>query len=139
MNPLEVTCALIEHNGALLAAQRSGSMHLPGKWEFPGGKLRPGESLEECLKREILEELGLYVETHCALQPVEHRYPDKHIRLHPFICSITGGTLVPTEHQQVRFFAPDEIESLDWALADLPVLNQWFRFRSMNGELPTPA
>lgn len=139
MHPIHVTCAIIEHNSSVLAAQRSSSMHLPGKWEFPGGKQRPGEALDQCLVREILEELGLDIQVQVALQPVEHQYPDKHIVLYPFVCSISGGTLRPAEHQSVRFFAPDQLPALDWAAADIPVLEQWFKFRRDNGELPTLA
>jgi len=139
MQPIHVTCAIIEDQGRILAAQRSAQMHLPHKWEFPGGKVRDGESLEACLVREIQEELGLDVEVLVALEPVEHRYPDKHIILYPFVCRVEGGRVTPTEHERVEFFAVPQLESLDWAEADLPVLAQWLLFHRNNGLLPTRA
>ncbi len=139
MQPIHVTCAIIEHNGRVLAAQRSAQMHLPGKWEFPGGKVRIDETLEACLVREIQEELGLDISVLQALEPVEHRYADKHIVLHPFVCSLAGGTLRVAEHQQVQFLPPPELAHLDWAAADIPVLQQWARFHHQNGELPSIA
>lgn len=139
MQPIHVTCAIIEDQGRVLAAQRSASMHLPHKWEFPGGKVRTGETLEECLVREIQEELGLDITVLVALQVVEHRYPDKHILLYPFVCRIDGGTLLPAEHERVEFFPVPQLQALDWAEADRPVLAQWLRFHTTNGELPTRA
>src|SRR5690606_11662054 len=97
---LHVTCAIIEHDNKILICQRSASMKLPLKWEFPGGKVETGESKEDCLKREIREELGLEIEVGAELNVVEHRYPEFSLRLYPFLCTWIGGSLVIAEHAQ---------------------------------------
>jgi 8-oxo-dGTP diphosphatase len=119
---LQVSCAIIERAGLVLAAQRSQSMSHPGKWEFPGGKIIPGESPAACLRREIREELGLEVETGLQLPPSTHRYPALTVTLHPFVCTITAGKPFLHEHAAITWLPPAELASLDWAEADLPVL-----------------
>ena len=122
-NPMtEVTCAVVVEGGLVLATQRSGQMEHPLKWEFPGGKLRAGESPESCIVREIREELGLEVEVLWALTPVVHRYHAKQVRLIPFVCSVKGGTLTLREHRAFRWMAPGEMEVLDWLEADVEVV-----------------
>ena len=76
MKHIHVTCAIIEQHGFILAAQRSATMSLPLKWEFPGGKIDPGETAEECLQRELLEELELHVCLAKRLPNSTHHYPD---------------------------------------------------------------
>lgn len=88
-----VTCAIIEHHNKILICQRSKRMKLPLKWEFPGGKVEIGESKEDCLKREIQEELGLEVEIGSALTMVEHNDPEFSLCLYPFLCKWTGVRL----------------------------------------------
>lgn len=126
---LEVACAILEHDGKVLAAQRSATMRLPLKWEFPGGKLHPGESAAACLVREVEEELGVVIEVLRALPPCEHRYPDFAVRLHPFVCRYDGGALTLHEHCAVRWLAPEELLSLDWAAADIPVIRSYLQQR----------
>ena len=122
---LHVACALIERDGFLLAVQRSSSMSLPLKWEFPGGKIEPGESPAECLRREILEELALEVEVGEALACVAHDYPEFSVVLYPLRCRIAAGEPTLAEHAAARWLAPAELGSVDWAAADLPVLESW--------------
>lgn len=121
---IEVTCAIIVQAAKVLAAQRSGSMDLPGQWEFPGGKIEPGETAEACIVREIKEELGLDIRVQSSLTPVEHHYPSKSIRLIPFVCEVVGGELVVLEHARVAFFKKEELMGLNWAAADLVLLEQ---------------
>lgn len=119
---IRVSCAIIEHNGQVLAAQRSGIMSLPLKWEFPGGKIDPGESPQECLRRELIEEMGIGIRVGKGLPPSTHHYPTFTVTLHPFICAIESGEIVLHEHAAIAWLRPEELQGLDWAEADLPVL-----------------
>jgi 8-oxo-dGTP diphosphatase len=127
-NHLHVTCAIIEQDGYVLAAQRSHTMDMPLKWEFPGGKIKPAETPENCLHREIAEELAIKVAVHQALAEVTHAYPDFTITLYPFVCTITSGTITLREHAAVTWLPREDLASLDWAAADRPVLEAYFRF-----------
>jgi len=122
MKHLHVTCAIIERDGLVLTAQRSSAMSLPLKWEFPGGKIDPGESPEACLRREILEELGIHVTIGQGLPTSTHHYPKLSITLYPFVCTINSGDIVLYEHAAIDWLPPDLLHTLDWAEADLPVL-----------------
>lgn len=124
---LHVTCAIIEHHGRVLAAQRSASMGMPCKWEFPGGKIQPGESLEECLQREIREELAVEISLAGPLSPATHAYPSLTVTLYPFICSIIDGEIELLEHSAALWLPPEKLPTLDWAEADLPVLTAYLR------------
>jgi 8-oxo-dGTP diphosphatase len=119
---LQVACAIIEHDGLVLAAQRSDSMSLPLKWEFPGGKIHDGERPEECLARELFEELGVTVSVCEPLPPTTHHYPDFTVTLHPFRCVIDSGEITLHEHAAIRWLQPDRLAELDWAEADLPII-----------------
>ena len=128
---LHVTCALIERDGLVLAAQRSGTMRLPWKWEFPGGKQEAGETLEECIVREIKEELNLEVRITAALTAQTHiNQKGMEICLHPFLCLITGGTLHLDEHARVQWLPPHKLPALDWSAADLPVVEEYRSIRA---------
>jgi 8-oxo-dGTP diphosphatase len=119
---VDVTCAIIQRDGLVLAAQRSAVMSLPHKWEFPGGKIDPGESPEECLRRELFEELGIQVRIGQRLPVSVYQYPSFTITLHPFVCTIESGEVVLHEHAAVSWLPPNELHSLDWAEADVPVV-----------------
>ena len=97
-------------------------MSLPLKWEFPGGKIDPGESPEECLVRELREELRILVRLEQKLPISTHHYPSVTVTLHPFVCTMATGQADPQEHDTVTWFAPEELRTLDWAAADVPVL-----------------
>lgn len=122
MKNLQVACAIIELDGKVLAAQRSERMSLPLKWEFPGGKIKERETPEECLVREVMEELGLKVTVGLPLRKVSHAYAGFFVTLYPFICTIDAGALTLHEHKTVRWLPPDGLASLDWAAADLPII-----------------
>lgn len=119
---VRVACAVIEDAGKVLATQRNTTMSMPLKWEFPGGKLHPEESPEECLARELEEELGIRATIKHALPPVHHRYEEFTIELIPFVCTLAGGTLVLHEHREMAWLSPHELQELDWPAADLPVI-----------------
>lgn len=121
---IDVTCAVISYADKILAVQRGQTQDLHGKWEFPGGKVEDNESEEECLIREIREELCLDIKLDERLHPVEHTYEKYTIRLIPFIATILGGELLLTEHQAYRWLTLDTLESIDWAPADWPIVHQ---------------
>ena len=119
----DVSCAvIIDQNQNILVTQRSATMPLPLKWEFPGGKIDDGETAEQSLLREIKEELDISILIVSALSPNIHQYGTKTIRLIPFVCRIVAGQITLHEHQEYRWLKPDELLSLDWAEADLPVV-----------------
>lgn len=123
--PLDVTCGLIERDGRVLLAQRPAGKALAGKWEFPGGKVEPGESPESCLARELHEELGITVRVGEALPPCLHDYGQRPIRLLGYRCVIVAGEPHAHEHSALCWCTADEIERLDLAAADLPVLRHY--------------
>ena len=127
---IPVVCALIaSDDGKVLAARRSSSMDLPGKWEFPGGKVEPGETPRKALIREIEEELGILVRISATMSANVHHYNEKTIKLIPFVCSIISGEVCLKEHQSWSWFDRDELEDLDWAEADIPVLKEYLLMR----------
>ncbi|WP_279384509.1 (deoxy)nucleoside triphosphate pyrophosphohydrolase [Geotalea toluenoxydans] len=101
---LHVACAIIERDGLVLAAQRSATMSLPLKWELPGGKINHGETTEECLQRELMEELGIQVNVGKGLSANTHDYPTFSITLHPFVCAIESGDIVLHEHADLTCY-----------------------------------
>jgi 8-oxo-dGTP diphosphatase len=122
---LHVACALIEKDGRVLAAQRSSTMSMPLKWEFPGGKIRESESAEACLMREVREELGIDVVVGQPLTAVTHRYPALTVTLYPFRCRIVAGAIMLHEHAACSWLMPAELHTLDWAEADWPVIDEY--------------
>jgi 8-oxo-dGTP diphosphatase len=122
MTHLQVACAVIGDNGRVLAAQRSQFMQLPLKWEFPGGKIRAGEHPEDCLRRELLEELGIEVVIEKPLPQTTHAYQTFIVTLHPFLCRIAKGEITLHEHAASRWLRTDELSALDWADADWPLV-----------------
>ena len=125
MKHVHVTCAIVERDGLVLATQRGPGMSLPGKWEFPGGKIDPGQTPADCLRRELVEELALEVRLEASLPPSTHTYPTFTVTLYPFVCSILRGTMVLLEHSAARWLARNDLPSLDWAAADIPVLTDY--------------
>jgi 8-oxo-dGTP diphosphatase len=126
---LHVSCAIIEEAGRILATQRSATMSLPLKWEFPGGKMHDGESPEACLHRELREELEVAVSIGAALAPTTHHYPSFTVTLYPLVCTIESGALTLHEHAAAAWLAPEELHTVDWAEADLPILAAYLAMR----------
>lgn len=125
MEVISVTCALIFANEKVLCAQRSETMTLPELWEFPGGKIEEGESPEASLIREIKEELAISISLVSTLLPNEHSYiQGKVIRLIPFVCIWRSGEISLLEHKEVKWLNKDELETLNWAPADIPIVNE---------------
>ena len=122
---LKVTCALIEYKGKILCTQRSASMKLPLKWEFPGGKIEANETPEQCLVREIKEELGVEITVLESLPSNIHNYGSRTIELLPFRCRIIRGEIQLKEHQGFRWLPPHQLMDLDWAAADIPIVERY--------------
>ena len=121
---IEVTCAIIIEKEQILVTQRSESMPHPLKWEFPGGKLKEGESAENCIKREIREELGLEIRVDQLLRATVYSYDTHTIKLIPFRCTIVNGSVSPAEHRSFRWVPIKELAELDWLEADVEVVRQ---------------
>lgn len=124
-NTVNVTCAIIVLKDKTLVVQRSETMKLPLKWEFPGGKVDFGETEEECILREIKEELNINVEIVSRLTPSPHQYPNISIELIPFIAQFKNGSINLTEHKKYVWLKKEELIDLDWAEADLPILKEY--------------
>ncbi|TAE38265.1 MAG: (deoxy)nucleoside triphosphate pyrophosphohydrolase [Runella slithyformis] len=122
-----VPCAIIERDGQVLAAQRSSLMSLPLKWEFPGGKVDEGETEIEALHREIMEELSVEIEIKQRLEPTfkDDELRNRVICLIPYVAKLTSQPIILTEHAQYKWIALDNIKSLDWAPADLEVIDTY--------------
>ncbi|MFB0499247.1 8-oxo-dGTP diphosphatase [Mucilaginibacter sp. OAE612] len=130
---IKVTCAIIVNaDGLVFAAQRSATMSLPLKWEFPGGKIEPGETAGACLIREIKEELHVDVEIVASLPANTHPYPNVTIQLIPFVCRITSGQIVLKEHLDFKWLHKDELLALDWAEADVAVVEYYIEYNNIN-------
>ncbi len=113
---------MIVKDGLIFATQRSAVMALPFKWEFPGGKLEAGESPQDCLLRELREELDITVRIVQPLKPVTHRYPTFTVTLNPFRCDQISGEPVLHEHLAACWLPPGRLQELDWAEADWPII-----------------
>jgi len=123
---IDVTCAIIQHKNKVLVTQRSEKMAMPLKWEFPGGKIEKSETAETCLIREILEELHINIKITKQLNSNTHQYSEeKVIKLIPFICELVSGEIKLTEHANFLWLIKSELINLDWAEADVPILNEY--------------
>jgi 8-oxo-dGTP diphosphatase len=125
MKMIDVTCGIITFDNKILVVQRSETMKLPLKWEFPGGKIEEGETEEECILREIKEELNIEIELISRLSPSIYDYPEFSIRLIPFTAILKSGDIKLSEHKQYLFLNKDDLKKIDWAEADLPVLEEY--------------
>ncbi len=122
---IDVVCGVIlDGEGRYLACRRPEGKHLGGLWEFPGGKVEPGEMPGAALVRELEEELGIRVEVGRRLQDVRWDYGTVVVRLMPFLCGISSGNARPIEHAEVRWIELGSSPGLEWAPADIPVLEE---------------
>jgi len=122
MKHIEVAAAVIIQDNKVFAAQRGEGGELARKWEFPGGKLEQGERGEDAIVREIFEELGTEIVVRRALITVEHQYTTFSLTLHGYLCDILSGSLALTEHLESRWLEKDQLYSVPWAEADLPIV-----------------
>lgn len=126
MKKIEVVAAVIIQDGKILAVQKGQAKYdyVSYKWEFPGGKVEPGESLEQAIQREILEELQIQIIPKELMLTVEHTYPDFYLIMHCFICDYEYGEIQLTEHIELKWLDLSEFKTLDWAAADIPVVKK---------------
>ncbi len=122
MKTVEVVAAIIVREGRILATQR-GYGDLAGGWEFPGGKIEPGESAEEALVREIREELDATIAIDSFLTTVEYDYESFHLTMHCFIAYHVAGAFALLEHSAAQWLSPDTLRDVAWLPADVLVVD----------------
>ena len=123
MKTIKVVAAIIIKDGQVFATQR-GYGEFKGWWEFPGGKMEPEESPQEALKREIREELDAEVEVRELLETVEWDYPNFHLTMHCFICSLLSESLHLNEHEAATWLTHETLRSVKWLPADEILLDR---------------
>ena len=124
MKQIEVVAAILHDSGNRIFATQRGSGDWKGWWEFPGGKIEPGETPEQALKREIWEELETRIMVERFVQTVEWDYPKFHLTLHCFLCHVESGNLTLKEHEAARWLSPHELDSVQWLPADWEVIEK---------------
>lgn len=122
MKTIKVAAAIITKDKQIFATQR-GYGEFQGKWEFPGGKVEEGETAAEALKREIMEELNVTVEVGEFFETVEYDYPNFHLSMDCFLCTLATGTIVLQEHQAAKWLTKETLFDVDWLPADLGLIN----------------
>jgi 8-oxo-dGTP diphosphatase len=117
-----VVAAIIRKDGRILITRRPNDVHLAGLWEFPGGKVEPGESLEVALQREILEELGIKIRVYDEFFRIDHDYPRKSVRLHFFNCTVSEGEAQCLEVAELQWIKPEDLLNYEFPPADTELL-----------------
>ena len=123
MKTIEVVAAIIIRDGKVFATQR-GYGQWQGWWEFPGGKIESGERPQEALVREIQEELDAEIEVGGLLETVEWDYPDFHLTMHCFLCSLLSDSFHLNEHEAAAWLTPEDLHSVRWLPADEGVVDR---------------
>lgn len=124
MKTIQVSAAIIhDHAGRIFATQR-GYGDMQGGWEFPGGKIEAGETPEAALKREISEELDTQIAVEQFITTVEYDYPNFHLTMHCYWCSVVSGNLTLKEHKAARWLAAKDLDTVDWLPADKIVVEE---------------
>ncbi|GGF00305.1 NUDIX domain-containing protein [Flavobacterium limi] len=124
---INVTCAIILKDKKILVTQRSEKMKLPLKWEFPGGKIEENENEIECIKREIKEEINIEIDVFRRLSNSIYDYGTFKINLIPFLANYISGEIILAEHNCFKLLERSELLNLDWAEADLPIVEEFLK------------
>ena len=117
MKVIKVVAAIILHKNKVFATQRGYGAFKDG-WEFPGGKIEPGETPQEALIREIKEELDIEIDVKDFLETVEYDYPEFHLSMDCFFCTIKSGEVVLKEHEAAKWLTSETLDSVEWLPAD---------------------
>ena len=123
MKKIDIVAAIIQRDGAYFATQR-GYGEFEGLWEFPGGKIEPGESRESALKREIQEELGIDITINNFLCTTDYDYPSFHLTMHCYLCCVETGEIELREHKSARWLTTELLDSVEWLPADKDVIEK---------------
>ena len=123
MKTVKVVAAVIRREDQIFATQR-GYGEFKGGWEFPGGKVEPGETPQEALAREIREELDARIHVGNLIRTVEYDYPSFHLSMDCFWCELAGDHVVLKEHEAARWLCAKELEEVDWLPADLLLIDE---------------
>ncbi len=118
---IDVAAAVIKKDNRVLLAQRAQGEHLEYKWEFPGGKIEPGETPEECLQRELNEEFSIIAQANIFIGESIFHYPDKSIRLLAYEVKWLGGDFILNVHDKIDWVTREALLSKDLAAADIPI------------------
>ena len=126
MKKVEVVAAILCYQDEILCVQRPQYKlpYISKKWEFPGGKIEKGETKEEALKRELIEELNISPLIDDLFLTVIHPYPDFELTMHSFICRVSSKEVTLNEHIDLKWLKRQELAQLDWAAADIPIMSK---------------
>lgn len=126
MKSIEVVAAIVIYESKVLCVQRGEHKYdyISKKYEFPGGKMEVGETKAETVKREIFEELKMRIDVEKEFITVTHQYPDFILTMHSFICRCDSPALTLTEHLNYVWLKKNELQNLDWAAADIPIMKK---------------
>lgn len=122
MKKIEVVAAIIKQNNKYFATQRGYGEFKDG-WEFPGGKIERNETRQEALKREIKEELDIEILVEDFLTTVNYDYPEFHLTMHCYLCTISSGEIVLKEHEAAKWLTKEELRTIQWLPADIKIVD----------------
>jgi 8-oxo-dGTP diphosphatase len=137
LRTVEVALGMILRDRRILICRRRDAGHLAGYWEFPGGKCEPGESPLQTLHRELAEEVGVHVEAVHRFPPMDHMYPEVHVRLHAFVCRHVDGEAHPHAADELQWIDPARLAEFRFPEANAPLLAQFMAYLGDEGS-PVP-